>query len=150
MQTGPHEKEYVIGDTGGVVYPVTGGMEDWAYGASWFREKFPCKPKTLGGYPVSKTEYSSGLVRAITYLVETADDKEPPENTLGTNAEPLVKGGKGDGHVPRNLRLLVAISDALLPYVQLTKAKAVGYHLYVEWIIGGAFFVEDTKVTLPR
>ena len=28
-------RDYVLGDMSSTVYPVNGGMEDWAYGASW-------------------------------------------------------------------------------------------------------------------
>lgn len=31
---GDYEESYVVGDMGSTVYPVHGGLEDWAYGAS--------------------------------------------------------------------------------------------------------------------
>ena len=47
-----------------VIYPVEGGMEDWAYGGSWHSEKTTCKPKTYNGYAKEKSnniKYIDGL-----------------------------------------------------------------------------------------
>ena len=47
-------QDYILGDMSSTVYPVHGGLEDWAYGASW--DTGPggsvsnCDPKT---YPLS-------------------------------------------------------------------------------------------------
>jgi hypothetical protein len=39
---------YILGDMSSTVYPVGGGMEDWAYAASWDQEPgatvAQCKP----------------------------------------------------------------------------------------------------------
>ena len=42
-------REYVLGDMSSTVYPVGGGMEDWAYGAGWDNRdsdaaRHECKP----------------------------------------------------------------------------------------------------------
>ena len=49
---------YPVGRLNSIVYPVTGGMEDWAYAASWDTGYAPkCSPRTYGGYPVQKTTF---------------------------------------------------------------------------------------------
>eukprot|EP00966_Prymnesium_polylepis_P309093 7142853-Prymnesium_polylepis.1 len=86
-----------------IVYPVHGGMEDWAYAASWDKGSVrPCAPTSLGGYPVERTFYDGSSARAVVLLVETSDDKTPPEKSLGAPAGMLSPGTEQDGHVPRN------------------------------------------------
>lgn len=50
----PPITDYVLGDMSSTVYPVNGGLEDWAYGASWDTQGGGtvdnCDPKT---YPLS-------------------------------------------------------------------------------------------------
>lgn len=59
-----------------IVYAITGGMEDWAYAASWDLDYTqPCQPTEHGGYPKEKTVYSSDMLRTFNILVETADRK---------------------------------------------------------------------------
>ncbi len=40
--------DYILGDMSETVYPVNGGLEDWAYGAGWDTDRNPtlseCKP----------------------------------------------------------------------------------------------------------
>lgn len=41
--------EYHFGDISSKIYPVSGGLEDWGYGAGWDRENeeatvFQCEP----------------------------------------------------------------------------------------------------------
>jgi hypothetical protein len=63
------------------VYPVRGGMEDWAYGAGWDYNDDQsatinfCKPKTyaLKNVHMSKEDYQH--IRTAMYLLETADKK---------------------------------------------------------------------------
>ena len=73
----------------GVVYPVTGGMEDWAYSGSW--EGSPiitqsCKPKTYGGYDKEKTSYDKNYkdaLKSIMFLLEVSNEKTPEQKLLG-------------------------------------------------------------------
>ena len=59
-----------------IVYAITGGMEDWAYAASWDLDYTqPCQPTEHGGYPKEKTVYTSDMLRTFNILVETADQK---------------------------------------------------------------------------
>lgn len=87
----------------------------------------PCQPRDrnngLGLYPPSKTDYASSgnleAFRAFNILVETDDDKRPAEDRLGTDDNLLKCEGRGDGHVPRNLRLAVQLIDVVEPYVEV-------------------------------
>lgn len=146
---GDYEKKYPVGTMGALVYPVHGGMEDWAYGASWSGQAVQCRPETLGGYAAEKTVYTDGSNRIATFLVETAMSKRPEESTLGDDREVLRTGGAGDGHVPRNVRLIVAAVDAVEPYVVVsnaTRSEGDGSGVSVRWHVGGAFSVGGTSL----
>ena len=42
---------YQYGDMNSMVYPVNGGMEDWAYAGSWDPDRvILCQPNSFGGY----------------------------------------------------------------------------------------------------
>ncbi|KAA8497211.1 Carboxypeptidase D [Porphyridium purpureum] len=117
---GTYEREYTLGSMGSTVYPVNGGMEDWAYGASWTGDEIQCNPvESSSTYAPKKTARDPALHRCVTYLVETGDQKIPDEGSLGTADAILVKGGTGDGHIPRNIRLSIAALDALQPYARV-------------------------------
>ncbi|KAK4538543.1 hypothetical protein CDCA_CDCA18G4568 [Cyanidium caldarium] len=142
-------RAYQIGTMGDTVYPVAGGMEDWAYGASAVTEpagvQTACAPTAHGGYPRERTVYARDgpHARMLAFLIETADDKQPPEATLGRRsaaspahplrwrADPCVLGGRQalrlssacqrrmrwmDGHVHRNIRVALQAADVLEPY----------------------------------
>lgn len=72
-----------------MVYPVRGGFEDWAYSGSWEGQPViteACSPITYGGYSSEKTNYSKNYknaVKAISFLLETSNDKTPYEGNLG-------------------------------------------------------------------
>lgn len=72
-----------------MVYPVRGGFEDWAYSASWEGEPIItdyCSPSTYHGYNPEKTKYTKNYkdaVKAISFLLETSNDKTPFEGNLG-------------------------------------------------------------------
>ncbi|PXF47949.1 Carboxypeptidase D [Gracilariopsis chorda] len=142
---GPHTPVYPTGNMGKTVYPVNGGLEDWAYGASWAEEATQCEPSTLGGYAKEKTKKDRMTKRCITYLVETADSKRPPESTLGDSDDMMHRGAPGDGHIPRNVRLLITAVDALEPYTLLHNVKEgrTGKPA-VSWSVSGAFQVDGT------
>lgn len=121
-----------------IVYPVNGGMEDWAYAASWDRTSVGsgCQPRTLGGYPLSRTQnYSDASARAAVLLIETSDDKAPGVETLGGPAGLLSPGANDDGHVPRNVRLLLSSIDLARPHVEVLNVHetlAAGEHVQFE------------------
>ncbi|KAK4532656.1 hypothetical protein CCYA_CCYA13G3513 [Cyanidiococcus yangmingshanensis] len=146
-------RPFEIGTMGDTVYPVAGGMEDWAYGASVLASQqnlvTACKPNTFGGYGPSKTLAVRGqaAARMIALLVETADEKQPPEDRLGArqipkassycwradvrllserqahheNSADLDTGTLVEGHVWRNVRLSLQAIDILEPYAEFTR-----------------------------
>ena len=120
-----------------LVYPVNGGMEDWAYASSWESSAVTtCQPHS-SDYPAEKTQYNPAMLRCINTLVETSDAKIPFENTLGNvgvncflmhrsslRSLPVPSGvrenlwsAESDGHVPRNMRLVWVYTDLVEPYV---------------------------------
>ena len=113
------------------MYAVPGGMEDWAYAGSWDTAAVkPCTPTTNGGYPTAQTVYNGAQLRAFNVLIETWDAKKPVESELGswdwpTAASALTVEGPGDGHVPRNARLVLAVLDCAAPYVHVTRVFGV-------------------------
>eukprot|EP00940_MAST-03C_sp_MAST-3C-sp2_P001016 g1016.t1 len=154
---------YNQGRMNDLVYPVNGGMEDWAYAASWDTSATtPCQPSTFGGYDASRTSYDSAMLRTFNILIETSNDKTPAVSTLGdTSSDPLDVGGSGDGHVPRNMRLAALLLDVLQPYINLqcpcanfadgnegteppTTQNATS--VTFEWEVGGAFEVDSTEL----
>lgn len=111
---------YPVDRLNSLVYPVRGGMEDWGYASSWDTSYVsPCSPHSHGGYPVSKTTYDDGMLRAFNILVETSDAKRPSAHTMGTDAALLTPSGDGDGHVPRNMRIALLVTDLAQPYLEI-------------------------------
>ena len=52
-----------------LVYPVHGGMEDWAYAGSWEPDANavrPCAPTTYTPYAAERTTYAPAMLRALT------------------------------------------------------------------------------------
>ncbi len=102
------------------VYPVHGGMEDWAYAGSWDTTGTPqvqCMPTSNGPYAASRTMYQDATLRCALILVETSDDKIPQPATMGGASAVLQHEGSHDGHVPRNVRVAVVSLDTVEPYV---------------------------------
>jgi len=61
---------YEFGTMNDLVYYVRGGMEDWAYAASWDPERvIQCKPTQFNGYPVEKTRYNNSTLRVFNMLL---------------------------------------------------------------------------------
>jgi hypothetical protein len=79
--------QYEMGDMTSVVYPVGGGLEDWAYGAGWDKNKDAaleaCDPRT---YPLEANFFNKTSLDHIAtsiYLIEMDDSKNPPESSYG-------------------------------------------------------------------
>jgi len=147
--------EYPIGRMNDIVYPVRGGMEDWAYAGSWdpMAKRTPCRPATHGGYAAERTTYGPQQLRAVNILVETSDEKAPSAATLGTTEGALDPHGKGGGHVARNVRLALALTDLVQPYVAWAgdgppADAAEGDVVRLAWEVGGAFAVDATRLEL--
>lgn len=161
-----------------LVYPVRGGFEDWAYSASW--EGFPttsppCTSKTYNGYSLQKTNYKEhypNALKALSYLLETADEKNPPSYQLGVNRkdclfdiirqpfdtnvdknkEDICLSNTYNGYITKNIRLLFILLDFVQPYLNVNKEtigkspKTYNKTLTVEWIVGGSKKVDETFI----
>lgn len=136
---------YPTGTMNDIVYGVTGGMEDWAYAASWENDFYKkddekpfkaCKPKTFGGYPEDKTVYGSVTHRAFNMLVETSNSKEPKESELGGFDDLYrteVDFFREDdairvGHVTRNVRLALMMIEMVQPLVRWVDSGVDAYN----------------------
>jgi len=151
---------YQQGRMNDIVYAVHGGMEDWAYAASW--DTGHSTACNQNGYDTSRTTYESAELRTFNILVETSNQKTPPENTLGdTSTDPLEIGGSGDGHVPRNMRLAALLLDVVQPYVVLhcpcesfaddiISSSELDVSLTIQWEVGGCFDVDQTSLMWGR
>ncbi|GMH90771.1 hypothetical protein TrVE_jg6008 [Triparma verrucosa] len=111
------EVKYPYNSMNRIVYPVHGGMEDWAYAGSWDTGYFvECDPTTYGGYSQGSMGES---LRAFNVLVEASRIKKPSESSLGRWED--VFSGDNNGHVTRNVRLSLLTIDMAEPYVEVLK-----------------------------
>jgi hypothetical protein len=158
---GPTDQHpYRVGPLSDIIYDVSGGMEEWAYAASWeayagSSKLIPqCRPRSYGGYPIERCIYNNSTHRALNFLVESSFEKHPPRDELGSSQDLLVLHGAGDGHVARNVRLLLAASDFAEPYVEILALHVVGgeaqrnLFFQVAWRVGGAVRVDETQLFL--
>ena len=98
--------------------------------------------------------------RAITFLVETSNQKGPASPELGSD-QYVLRNEEGSnekygGHIPRNARLALAAIDVVEPYVCFGSLDAKtrlgsGYglrsnnnELTIQWYVGGAHAVDRT------
>lgn len=166
---------YQYGDMNSVVYPVNGGMEDWAYAGSWDPQRvIQCAPESFGGYDASKTVYGPSTLRVFNMLVESSNKKIPPTQQLGTSQDLLKHDSAGTGYVSRNIRLSLMSAELVEPYVtikevnelllsddlvplversgrscQSTKTVSVPANsrkAVLQWVVGGALTVDQTQV----
>jgi len=172
-------QQYNFGTMNDLVYYVKGGMEDWAYAASWDPDRvIECQPTEYGGYDKAKTRYNNSTLRVFNMLVETSDDKEPKHH-LGSSLEVLQKNPKNNGHVSRNIRLALLAADLVEPYVSITavndlslsddmiplslREDATACHrtkgvmipqnagsVTVEWTVGGALEIDETSLVYGK
>jgi hypothetical protein len=106
------------------VYPVNGGMEDWAYGASWDTERVvQCTPDTFGGYPAEKTTYDNSTLRVFNMLVECSNSKIPRASSLGSAVDLMNRNGAGNGHISRNLRLSLLAIELVQPWLSIRQVN---------------------------
>jgi hypothetical protein len=162
--------QYPIGDMSGMVYSVTGGMEDWAYSGSWEGSPIitqPCNPTTYNNYDSSKTNYDKNhkdALKSIMFLLEVSHEKDPQQVTLGrmnldciinlrsnaffneiTPNKQLCLDDYIDGYVPRIIRLSLTLIDLLSPYVNY-RTKENQDEIEVEWAVGGSINVDSTYI----
>mmetsp|Transcript_26888 Transcript_26888/g.40984 ORF Transcript_26888/g.40984 Transcript_26888/m.40984 type:complete len:125 (-) Transcript_26888:1074-1448(-) len=82
-------RTYKTGDMSSTVYPVHGGMEDWAYAASWDRSAHGtmrmCTPETYPLYDdmINLTYEDQEDIKSLIFLVETDNHKSPQRESLG-------------------------------------------------------------------
>ena len=172
-------RPYQYGNMNDLVYPVRGGMEDWAYAGSWDTDRvIQCQPTTFGGYPAEKTIYNPSTLRVFNMLVESSDQKIPPAKSLGTSEEVLQSTSTGTGYVSRNMRLSLLAIELVEPYVkftevneltlsadvvpltarggrtcQTTKTVGVPYNslrTVLQWTVGGAMTIDNTQLWYGR
>lgn len=134
--------DYVLGDMSTLVYPVDGGMEDWAYAGSWenavskdIRPIKQCMPGTFSEYRMEWESIRSNWdykLRCLMYLAETSHAKKPNENTLGNDDKvkdvfDFERYNDFYGHVIRNMRLIYAGADMIYAsvYIEMTKVVVV-------------------------
>lgn len=111
-------KSYEFGPMNDLVYPVRGGMEDWAYAGSWDPDRvIQCQPATYGGYPAEKTTYDGSTLRVFNMLVETSNQKIPNQEALGTTEDLMSATTPGNGHISRNIRLALLAAELVEPYI---------------------------------
>mmetsp|Transcript_28576 Transcript_28576/g.44734 ORF Transcript_28576/g.44734 Transcript_28576/m.44734 type:complete len:537 (-) Transcript_28576:382-1992(-) len=143
---------YKVGALNDIIYPVHGGMEDWAYGASWESGgSVECAP---GGYAGSKSAYNNVTHRGINLLVETSFDKIPSEAKLGTSKDVLTIGGghATDGYIPRNMRLCWVLTDVIQPWLTILNSDELPSSITeevpvnVKWEAGGAFKIDTAEI----
>jgi len=167
---------YKVGTMNDLVYPVRGGMEDWAYAASWAKDfSKGCQPETYKGYAASQTQYNDSVLRTVNILVETSKEKDPPITQLGADYLLFDPSWQkmGSGHITRNIRVLSAMTDLVQPYLSIvgvnrklldddvvpgkrrddracTKTKLVGVKghgaIGINWIVGGGINIAQTGV----
>lgn len=155
-----NQQYYPVGVLSDEVYAVGGGMEDWAYAASWdtLDTHKQCTPSTFGGYPLEKTKYSDSMLRVLNVLVETADKKTPYANTLGKVSGIFQPSTVDDGHIARNIRLCLLMSDVVQPYIEWRKPIDIIRGVYGKddgpipfaWDVGGAFHVDETALFVMK
>lgn len=136
-----NEKPYSAAPINSIVYPVYGGMEDWAYAAGWDTSlNVICNGKSSRSTPPPN--------RIVTFLVETSDSKTPLSSEMGqdTNILSLTQLNKYSGHVPRNTRLSLVAIDTVQPYVCISLLKTIS-SFDISWYVGGGFNVIKTWIS---
>lgn len=111
-------------------------------------------------------------------LVETSNDKSPASTTLGSPRQILKPGGRGSGHVSRNVRVGLLALDLVQPYVTIrsVNGEELSRDLIpteprlgrtcmtstrnvnvadrstpsISWTVGGAISVDETQAWVAR
>lgn len=117
-----------------IVYPVNGGLEDWAYAGGWDNSAVSSKCSDL------HFNNLQGL-RQVLFLVETDYNKSPPLKKYG-NKEDVTVGG---GLVPQYIRMSLSVIDLAEPYI-LHNVMQGKNGVVLEWEVWGCVDVVETKV----
>ena len=85
------------------IYPTHGSSEEWSYALSWDwgrdASASECVTDTYGGFDNKLLIPNTQSNRFPWYLVETGDEKEPDQDTLGTVDGIKAKGFMLNFHV---------------------------------------------------
>jgi len=137
------------------VHRLSGVMEDWAYASSWLdsltnKHTQSCQPSTYGGYPLEKTEYNDSVLRCFNIQIKTGENNSPSNEEYGNSKDVLEIDGIGNGHGPRNIRLLLLTTDLVQPYVVLLENTVIFdkgiLTADLKWKVGGALHVDEVKI----
>lgn len=107
---------YPIGTMNDVVYPVNGGMEDWAYALGFESSPF-CVNTSFSSLELGPI-CNMTLPSASIYLVETSHEKEPPVGELGSSDQIWTKSDYIP-IIPRLVRMTIKMIDVVYPTLQL-------------------------------
>jgi len=168
--TDNEKHQYKIGDMSGMVYSVTGGMEDWAYSGSWEGSPIitqPCTPTTYSQYDSKKTNYDTyhkDALKSIMFLLEVSNDKVPEQKLLGRrNLDCIINLRSNaffnqitkdkefcldeyiDGYIPRIIRLSLTLIDLLTPYINYRIAENKN-DIELQWMVGGSINVDKSYI----
>jgi hypothetical protein len=166
--------EYPTGDMTSVVYPVGGGMEDWAYGAGW-DNKSPdaaitsCSPKTYKLDSDFFTKTPLDHIRTAIYLIEMDRSKDPSSLSYGSRAMlknnatgvqfydrnsvyDTSKEHKHNGQINKNLRTTLQMIDMAKPYisVQSVNRRKGSTLLEVEFTVEGCSEIDSVEARTPN
>lgn len=123
-----------VGTMNDVVYPVHGGLEDWAYGGGWDKQG-----QSICG--VKNFNNSEGLKQAF-FLLETSDNKNPPISDYGQESEISSEVG---GLIPQYIRMSLALIDLTQPYIEF-KVRHIVSGIEISWEVWGAVSVNKTQI----
>lgn len=166
-----------MGDISSTIYPVNGGLEDWAYGAGWDTYGSEsvvskCEPYTYGlpkQFSSQQTQDARKNIRAAIYIVETDSNKHPNQKYLGgrqVQQMPSVVNGEQttkmrvnpesileynslfDGHVNRNIRLALALIDLSKPYIEITSYKESDGKVEITWQVNGCYKLNEARIVV--
>lgn len=136
---GPFNGFYPVGTSTDLLGAVYGPLDDSGYATSW---------DPANADPLWPTQ---GW-RALSYTVEISNQKQPPEASLGGDADLLTPGGAEDGYIPKNVRIGLAAIDIAEPYIlwphrdQIPTQVAVGEEIHMQWQVRGCFEIDETRV----
>ena len=101
----------------------------------------------------------------MNFLVETSDNKNPPESTYGTRQSVFEPSDReNNGHISRNMRLALMMTEMVKPYIRfidesdlILKSNTNTFendrmllaHQF-RWDVGGAFMVDETNLVWAK
>jgi len=106
------------------IYSLGAGSWDTQYAVSPKAGEGGCTPSTYGGYSTDKTFYNGAVLRAFNVLVEASRIKKPAESHLGDSEDLFNPASANNGHVPRNVRLVLLMIDVVEPYLRFASVRA--------------------------